>query len=108
MSEIVFLYCTAPDEATAGSLARTLIAERLAACVNIHASMRSVYRWEGAVEDGAETPMIVKTSAAKADAARDRILEDHPYDCPCVVAIDIRKAGSHAPFLEWIEAATNA
>ena len=73
MSEIVFLYVTAPNAETAARIARALIEENLAACVNIHAEMRSVYEWEGKVEIGLETPLIVKTTAAAANAARDRI-----------------------------------
>ncbi len=106
MADIIFLYCTAPDPETAERIADDLIGSKYAACVNIHAPMRSVYAWEGAVEKAAETPFIVKCAKDRADAARDRIIALHPYDCPCVAAIPIDGAHSSAAFLEWVGAAT--
>ncbi len=107
MSDIVFLYVTAPDAETAEIIARMLVAEKRAACVNIHGEMRSVYEWEGAVHINRETPLIVKTTAAAANAARDRIIELHPYDEPCVAALPVLREGSSASFLQWIADATN-
>jgi len=102
MSDATILYSTAPDRETAQKIADALIADKLAACVNILAPMIAVYEWEGAVERSEETPMLVKTTKAAAPAARDRILALHPYDCPCVAALAIDADGSSAPFLEWI------
>lgn len=106
MSDIVFLYVTAPNAETAARIARTLVEEKLAACVNIHGEMRSIYEWEGQVELKLETPLFVKTTAARADGARDRIIALHPYDEPCVAALPIQSQGSNRSFLDWIEAAT--
>lgn len=106
LSEIVFLYVTAPNSETAARIARALVEEKLAACVNIHAEMRSVYEWEGKVEIGLETPLIVKTTAAAANAARDRILALHPYGEPCVAALPVSTEGSSRSFLNWIRGAT--
>ena len=100
--DVVFLYVTAPNPGVAEEIARALIAEKLAACVNIHGEMRSVYKWDGAVEETAERPMIVKTAAARADAACRRIVELHPYDAPCVAALPVLRNGSSAEFLDWI------
>lgn len=108
MSEIVFLYVTAPNTETAARIARSLIEEKLAACVNIHGEMRAVYEWEGAIEIKLETPLFVKTTKAAADAARDRVIELHPYDEPCVAAMPISRAGSSAGFLDWIAKTTKA
>ncbi len=108
LSEIVFLYVTAPNSETAARIARALIEEKLAACVNIHAEMRSIYEWEGKVEIGLETPLIVKTTAAGADAARDRIIELHPYGEPCVAALPVAAEGSNHRFLDWIRKTTKA
>lgn len=108
MSGIVFLYVTAPNAETAARLARALVEEKLAACVNIHAEMRSVYEWEGKIEIGLETPLIVKTTDAAATAARDRIVEIHPYGEPCVAALPVATDGSSASFLDWIRTATRA
>ena len=83
-------------------MARVLVQEKLVACANILAEMRSVYRWEGNVEIAAETPIILKTTAGSAAAARDRIVALHPHEVPCVVALPIETNGSNAGFLDWI------
>ncbi len=103
MTDIRLLYVTTPDEETARRIAEALVEEHLAACVNILAPMRSVYRWEGVIEDSVETPMIVKTSAAKAATARDRVLELHPYETPAIIALDVEAGASAPAFLQWIE-----
>lgn len=102
MSTVTFLYSTAPDEKTARTIADILVAEKLAACVNILAPMQSVYAWDGKVEQAAEIPFIVKTTNEAAPAACDRILAAHPYDCPCVVALPIDDRGSSRAFLDWV------
>ncbi len=107
MSDIVFLYVTAPNAETAARIARSLVEEKLAACVNIHAEMRSIYEWDGKVELKLETPLFVKTTAAAANAARDRIITLHPYDTPCIAALPVSAEGSSAAFLDWVEKATN-
>jgi len=106
MTNIVFLYVTSPNSETAARIARALIEENLAACVNIHGEMRSVYTWEGAVEIKLETPMFVKTTAGGAAAARARILALHPHDTPCIAALPISGEASHKPFLDWVAAQT--
>lgn len=106
MSDIVFLYTTAPDADCAERIARVLISEKLAACVNIFAEMRSLYEWDGEVALTPETPIFVKTTAAAADRARDKILALHPFDTPCVAALPIGEAGSSPAFLAWIKTAT--
>lgn len=105
-SAVVFLYVTAPNAETAARIARALVEEKLAACANIHGEMRSLYEWEGKVELKLETPIFVKTSAAAADKARDRIIELHPHEEPCVAAIPIQTQGSSASFLDWITQTT--
>lgn len=107
MTDAVFLYVTAPNSETAARIGRTLVEEKLAACVNIHAEMRSVYNWEGKVEIGLETPLIVKTTAARAAEARDCIIMLHPHEVPCVAALSVSPEGSNAAFLDWIGAATS-
>ncbi len=108
MSTVTFLYSTAPDEKTARKIAETLIAEKLAACVNILAPMQSVYEWDGTLEQSAEIPFIVKTTDQVAPAACDRILAAHPYDCPCIAALPIDDHGSSAAFLDWIRGGVDA
>ncbi len=91
-------YVTAPSDA-APELARTLVEERLAACVN-RVSCRSTYRWEGEVVEDEEEILFVKTTAERFDDLEARILELHPYDVPCVERFD--EASVHDPFDEWI------
>ena len=108
MTGIVFLYVTAPNPETGARIGRALVEEKLVACVNIHSEMRSIYEWEGQVELKLETPMFVKTTVAAANKVRDRILELHPYDTPCIVSLPITEEGSHPEFLEWIAKSTKA
>ena len=106
MPEIRLLYATAPDEETARRIAHALVEDRLAACVNLFPQMRSVYRWEGAVESASETAMIVKTTASAADRARDRILALHPHEEPAVLSLGVEAQGSSSAFLSWISKET--
>ena len=108
MADIVFLYVTAPNAETAARIGRALVEEKCAACVNILGETRSIYEWEGKVELQLETALIVKTAAAAADKAKERIFALHPHDEPCVAAIPIAAKGSSAPFLDWIARATTA
>jgi periplasmic divalent cation tolerance protein len=75
-------YVTAPPDA-AGELARTLVDERLAACVN-RLDATSVYRWEGALHEEPEVVLLAKTTAERYDALAARVRELHPHDVPCV------------------------
>lgn len=72
------------------NLIRKLVTERLVACVNIVPSIRSIYRWEGKVENDSETLMIVKTSAAKSDQVIAFVRANHPYDVPEVIFTPVR------------------
>jgi periplasmic divalent cation tolerance protein len=108
MADVVLLYTTWPDAETAESFAAEAIAERLCACANVLAPMRSVYRWQGAIDRAVETPMILKTSRVQAGGLRDLILARHPYETPCVVELSVSEAGSNAAFLDWIAAETAA
>src|SRR4051794_22609897 len=80
LPEIVILYTTWPDAETAEAAGAEAVAERLAACANLGAPIRSVYRWQGAVERAAEVPMMLKTTAAMADALKDFLVARHPHD----------------------------
>ena len=108
MSDIVFLYVTAPDAETARTIADSLVRERRAACVNILPESRSIYEWEGVIEEAAETPFLVKTTRASAAGTADRIKALHPYDTPCVAALPVLRDGSSAAFLDWIAENTGA
>lgn len=100
------LYTTWPDAETAEAAAAEAVAERLAACANLLAPMRSIYRWEGAIDRAAEIPVLFKTTSGRAGALRDFLLARHPYDTPCVVALSVSAEGSSADFLRWVAAET--
>jgi periplasmic divalent cation tolerance protein len=102
-SAIVVLV-TAPTAERAAELARTLVEERLAACGNVVPGLRSIYRWEGKVEDEPEALLLLKTTRARFEALRDRVLALHPYQVPEVIALPV-EAGS-AAYLDWIAAET--
>jgi periplasmic divalent cation tolerance protein len=93
---------TAPDGETAARIARTLVEERLAACVNLVPAVRSIYRWQDRVEDEAEVLLVIKTHAARVDALAERLRALHPYELPELVALPV--AAGSAPYLAWVVA----
>ncbi|PLX37101.1 MAG: divalent-cation tolerance protein CutA [Hyphomicrobiales bacterium] len=96
----VLVYSTFPDKETALGVGRSLVADRLCACVNILPQMISVYRWEGEVEEGDEVVMLVKTRSTLADAVVAAIVERHPYDVPAVLVLPTE--GGNPAFCDWI------
>ena len=92
--------CTCPDEDTAVRIARLLVTEKAAACVNIIGGIRSIYAWQGAVADDAETLILIKTSTGRFARLKQLVSEHHPYDTPELVAIPI-VAGAEK-YLEWL------
>lgn len=92
--------CTAPNRDVALALARTVVDERLAACVNIVGGVTSVYRWEGAVQQDEEVLMVLKTAADRRAALQARLLALHPYSVPEFVVLDTTDVS--APYLEWL------
>jgi len=96
--------CTFPSPEKASEIARVLVEERLAACVNVLPAVRSIYRWQDAVQDEPETLAIVKTTAARYEALARRITELHPYEVPEIIALSL--AEGHAPYLAWLAGAT--
>ena len=93
-----------PDRAAAERLADTLIEKRVAACVNILAPCRSVYRWKGAVQHDEEHPMLIKTAAERYPDLEAAIRAAHPYELPEIIAVPI-ECGLPA-YLEWLAAET--
>jgi periplasmic divalent cation tolerance protein len=89
-----------PDRAAAERLADTLIEGRFAACVNILAPCRSVYRWKGAVQHDEEHPMLIKTTTERYAALEQAIRAGHPYELPEIVAVPIER-GLPA-YLAWV------
>ena len=108
MSEagIVTVYAVFANADEARTIARTVVEERLAACANLLAPCRSIYRWQGAIEEAEEVPVLFKTGAGSAEALIARIAALHSYDVPAAVAWPI--AAAHAPYGEWVRADTEA
>jgi periplasmic divalent cation tolerance protein len=102
MSDALVVLVTVPSAESANELAEALVGERLAACVNVVGGVRSIYRWQGAIERDDELLCVCKTTRAAFERLRARVVELHPYDVPEVVALPI-EAG-HAPYLAWITA----
>lgn len=102
MDQIVLLYTTWPDAETAEAVAAEAVAERLAACVNILGSGRSIYRWQGAVERAVETVAIFKTTSESAGPLTGFIVKRHAYDNPAVVALPVTPDMGHSPYLKWL------
>lgn len=103
-AEYVTVYITVADEDEAQKIAKTLVRERLAACANILGGIKSVYWWDGAVQNSGEVALILKTRKALFEKLKTRTAELHSYDCPCVTAWDISDA--HQPYLDWVSAET--
>src|SRR6476620_2706905 len=80
--DYVMVLTTLPVDADGPGFARSLVEERLAACVNLLAPMESVYRWEGDIEQETERQVVIKTSRDRVSMLWDRIRELHPYDMP--------------------------
>ena len=97
-----FVYMTAGSLEEAQRIGRTLVEDRMAACVNIIDGMQSVYRWEGNLEEGREVVMIAKTTRDRLPALTQRVKALHSYDCPCIVSFAID--GGNPDFLQWIGA----
>lgn len=93
-----------PDRASAETLAAALVEAGLAACVNILAPCRSVYRWQGVVEAADEVPLLIKTSSTRYAALEAAIRARHPYELPEVIAVPITQG--LPDYLAWVDAET--
>lgn len=106
MSETVTVYATTETETEALAIARKLVEERLVACANILPRGRSVYRWEGAVVEEGESYMLLKTTAARAEAAVARLKELHSFEVPCIAVWPW--AGGLADYADWVAEETRS
>ncbi|MEO8560285.1 MAG: divalent-cation tolerance protein CutA [Rhodospirillales bacterium] len=96
----IFVYVTASSPEEAEKIGRAAVADRLAACANILPGMRSVYRWQGAIETAAAAVLILKTQRSLLEGLTRLVRERHSYDCPCVVALPIE--GGNPAYLDWL------
>lgn len=97
---ISIVYMTAPNVDEASQIAKALVQRKLAACVNIIDGIRSVYEWDGNLQDEGEVVMIAKTHTDCLPELEAAVKEMHSYDCPCIVGLVV--SGGNNAFLDWV------
>ena len=102
--EYRLIYITCKDREEAESIGRTLVEEKLAACVNIINPSKSIYRWQGKTEEAEEAILLAKTTAERATKLMVRVKELHSYECPCIITLPILEGDEE--YLEWIRVET--
>ncbi len=95
-----------PDRASAERIAELLVAQRLAACVNVLSPCRSVYRWKGELQREEEHPLLIKTTAERYPAVEAAIRAAHPYELPEIIAVPIEQG--LLQYLSWVAEETKA
>ena len=103
-ADTVLILTTAPADDRAEEWARTLVEERLAACVNVHGQMISIYRWKGTVEREPERQLVIKSTRSRVDAVRARLRQLHSYELPELLIMTVD--GGSDEYLAWIAAQT--
>lgn len=96
--------CNCPPD-NAADIARAVVQERLAACANL-VQVRSVYVWDGELQDDPEVTLVLKTATQTVEALRDRLLELHPYDVPEVVVLSVDAGASAPDYVSWVRQST--
>lgn len=95
------VYVTTPNDESAKKIARALVTQKLAACVNILPGIQSIYQWEGRVNEDSEYLLMIKTVTDKVDAVSQFVRENHPYSVAEVISVKIENG--NPPYLDWIE-----
>jgi periplasmic divalent cation tolerance protein len=103
MTDLILVLTTAPEE-EAETIARTLVEEHLAACVNVHSPMTSLYWWKGKIERDTESQVVIKTTRNRLEALANRLTELHPYELPEFLVVPV--AWGTETYLEWVNAST--
>lgn len=102
--DTLVVLCTCPDEAAALEIAKALLAQRLAACVNRVPGVRSMYLWDGQLHDDAEVLLVIKTRKDLFPALEAAIRARHPYEVPEIIGLPVSSGA--APYLDWVRQAT--
>lgn len=97
---VVLVLTTVPDDASAETIARTLVEEKLAACVNLLSPMVSIYRWKDAIERETERQVVIKTTRANVAELETRLKELHSYELPEFIVLDV--AGGSDAYMQWV------
>ncbi len=102
--EAIVVYITSPNEDEAVNIARTIVEERLAGCVNIVRGIRSIYSWQGRIEDDAEVLMIVKTQRHLFESLKNRVKQLHSYTVPEIIALPVVEGSED--YINWLKEVT--
>ena len=100
MTGVVEVVITAADAEWLAAFTRRLVADRLAACGQQVAAIRSIYRWDGEIHDDPEARVALHTRASLVDRIVERANAEHPYDVPCVLALPV--AAGNPAYVEWV------
>ena len=103
---VLLVFCTFPDADTAAAVTKTLVGEKLIACGTILPGARSIYEWEGKMEDASEVLVLFKTASPAYAKLERRLLKLHPYDMPEIVALEAGDASK--AYAAWVAAAADA
>ena len=103
MSHLILILTTLPDDDRAETVARALVVEQLAACVNVHGPMVSVYRWKGAIERDGERQLVIKSTRERLADLQRRLRELHPYELPEFIVLE---AGASDAYGQWVDEGT--
>ena len=104
MTDAILVLTTLPNADAAAELAKSVVNEKLAACANLFPALRSIYKWQGKVQDENEVLVLFKTRQEHYENLKARILELHPYEVPEILAIPVEQG--YAAYLEWLAAET--
>ncbi len=105
MLEYIVVLITAPNADEAAAIAKAIVDEHLAACVNLVRDIRSIYRWQGKIEDDSEVLLVVKTRYGLFRRLAERVKQLHSYDVPEIIALPI--IDGHEDYLNWIQESTD-
>ena len=101
---LLLILTTAPDQETARLLAKSLVEQRLAACVNILPQATSIYEWKGKVELSDESLLLIKSTRQNYPAVEEALRERHPYELPEIIAVPVEQGLQG--YLDWVERCT--
>ena len=102
---IIVIMCSFPNHESVSQLAEKLVADRLAACVQILSPSVSIYQWQGQIEKTEETLIQIKTTTACYAQIEQTILENHPYELPEIIQVPV--IGGLPAYLQWVEKQTS-